>query len=162
MAEHIRIDEGIKRGKRKKNEPSVPEERPERGRMTPDLQPATVLDRYLDDEKIEEIARSCGVSRSRLNQWLLEMAPEQWRKTQIVRAITALERSKTDLDAAADPMELAKARERLRGAQWELERLFSRFFGQKQEIRIEPRIPIDESLGIEAAKLIEKIRCEVE
>jgi hypothetical protein len=45
-----------------------------------------------------------------------------------------MEQAKEDLQTAADPLSLARAREALRSAQWELERLFSRLYGQKQEV----------------------------
>jgi cob(I)alamin adenosyltransferase len=45
-----------------------------------------------------------------------------------------MEQAKDDLGTADDPLTLARAREQLRSAQWELERLFSRLYGQKQEI----------------------------
>jgi hypothetical protein len=38
------------------------------------------------------------------------------------------------VQTASDPLSLARARESLRSAQWELERLFSRLYGQKQEV----------------------------
>ena len=136
---HVRIDEGMKRGPRKlPNRNGVRRRDPKTGQsiavIPKDLLPGTVLERYLSDEKTSTIAQSYGISRSRLHQWLLEHAEDHWRKAQVARAVTALEQSKDELDSAADPLELARAREKLRGAQWELERLYSRLFGQKQEV----------------------------
>lgn len=134
---HVRIDEGVKRGPRKKV-PTVHKRDPETGRalavLPEDLLPAEVIDRYLSDERTADIAAAYGVKRSRLNQWLLEHAEEPWRKAQVARAVTAMEQAKDDLGTADDPLTLARAREQLRSAQWELERLFSRLYGQKQEI----------------------------
>jgi hypothetical protein len=140
---HVRIDEGIKRGPRRPKTASQKAladlERTAVARKTntvipQDLMPSTVLDRYLSDENTAVIADSYGVSRSRLHQWLLEHAEEHWAKAQIARAITAWEESKDRLESATDALELARAREQLRSAQWALERLFSRLFGQKQEV----------------------------
>lgn len=138
-AAHLRIDEGIKRGPRKSRN-GVRKRDPITGQsmavIPKDLLPAQVIERYLADEKTSAIAASYGISRSRLHQWLLEHAEDHWKKAQVARAITALDEAKDGLEVAGDPLELARAREQLRGAQWELERLFSRIFGQKQEITV--------------------------
>jgi hypothetical protein len=138
---HVRIDEGVKRGPRKLGRGyrgSIKKRDPETGQvmrvMPTDLVPATVIERYLSDERTADIAASYGVARSRLNQWLIENAEDVWRKAQVARAVTSLETAKDQLGAAEDPLTLARAREQLRGAQWELERLYSRLFGVKQEI----------------------------
>ena len=39
-----------------------------------------------------------------------------------------------ELDSATDALSLARAREQLRGAQWELERVLNRIYAQKQEV----------------------------
>ena len=46
-----------------------------------------------------------------------------------------------------DGLELARARELLRSSQWELERLFSRLFGQKQEVNVSGSITIGHALA---------------
>ena len=158
MAEsHIRIDEGIKRGPRKSRN-GIRRRDPKTGQsaavIPTNLLPATVLERYLSDEKTSEIALSYGISRSRLHQWLLEHAEEHWRKAQVARAVTALEQSKDDLASAQDPLTLARAREQMRGAQWELERLFSRLYGQKQEVTVDVRVTIDSTVLEQANTLI--------
>jgi hypothetical protein len=98
--------------------------------------PQQVLMRYLADERTADIASSLGVHRSGLNQWLLRHAEQEWKDAQVARAITALEKAKDDVESAADALSLARAREMLRSAQWELERLCSRIFGQKQEVSV--------------------------
>jgi hypothetical protein len=150
MAHHIRIDEGIKRGTRKRRRPKRDDGKPAvRLAIIPsDLLPATVLERYLKDEKTSEIAESYGVSLSQLHRWLLKHAEEPWKQAQVAKALTALERAKDNLDEADNPLDLAKAREKLRGAQWELERLFSRLFGQKQEVTVvDPELTISAELN---------------
>ena len=138
---HIRIDEGIKRGPRKPHkERNSIKARDIAGRVAPtipiDLDPATVLQRYLTDERTQDIAASYNVTRPALNYWILEKAEESWRKAQIARAISRKEKAEDELEVADHPLTLARAREVLRGAQWELERLFSRLFGQKQELNV--------------------------
>lgn len=126
--------------------------------MPADLNPNEVIQRYLQDERTSDIAASYGVKRSRLNQWLLEHAEEPWRKAQVARAITYWEQAKDDLEGAEDPLTLARAREQLRSAQWDLERLFSRLFGQKQEVSVTHTLVVEERLQSDLAKLLDVVR----
>lgn len=107
-----------------------------------DLSPATVLARYLGDERTADIAASFNVTRPALNMWLLEHAEDGWRKAQVARAVSRKESAEDEIEKADDPLTLARAREKLRGAQWELERLYSRLFGQKQEVKIEMNVDL--------------------
>lgn len=157
--DHVRIDEGVKRGPRKlpRWRKAQIKARDAQGRavsvIPKDLLPAEVISRYLSDERTADIAQSYGIARSRLNQWLLEHAEESWRKAQVARAVTALERAKDGLEEAVDPLTLARCREQLRGAQWELERLYSRLFGQKQEVTVAV-VQVDERLSSDLRQLI--------
>lgn len=137
MAEaHVRIDEGIKRGKRIRPLPA-----PRRQSVIPacnsklaNLDVTRVIQQYLEDKTTAQIAKKWGVHRSGLHQWLLRNCEEQWREAQIARALSQYEEAKDALRVAPDALSLARARESVRSAQWELERLFSRLYGQKQEI----------------------------
>jgi hypothetical protein len=135
---HVRIDDGIRKGPRKPGTSIKTRDRSIAvsggNSIPPDLDPAQVLMRYLGDERTADIAASYNVTRPALNRWLLDHAEQDWRNAQIARAISRKERAEDELDEAADPLTLARAREKLRSAQWELERLFNRMFGQKQEI----------------------------
>lgn len=160
-----RIDAGIKRGPRKSRN-GVRKRDPITGQslavIPKDLLPSTVLDRYLADEKTSEIALSYNISRSRLHQWLIEHAEEHWKKAQIARAVTALDKAKDGLEEADDPLELARAREQLRGAQWELERLYSRVFGNKINVNNEVTIKDeDRMLLADASSLLGMFREKV-
>jgi hypothetical protein len=103
-------------------------------RKLANVDPRDIITRYLSDEKTKDIAASYGVDRSALNYFLLRACEADWKDAQSARAITQLEQAKEELEAAADAFTLARARERLRSAQWDLERLLSRLFGQKQEV----------------------------
>lgn len=160
---HVRIDEGIKRGPRKRTalpqaEPSV--EKTKRNGKLAEVNINDVLQRYLADETTAEIAASLNVNRSALHQWLLRTAEEPWKQAQVARAITALEEAKEQLRGAQDALSLARAREQLRGAQWELERVFSRVYGQKQEIAmtVDIHVQVDHALSLEAGELLGRIR----
>jgi predicted DNA-binding protein YlxM (UPF0122 family) len=149
MAEaHVRIDEGIKRGKRIR-----PIASPRRKAIVPacnsklaNLDATAVIRRYLEDQTTAEIAKEIGVHRSGLHQWLLRNCEEHWREAQIARALSALEEHKDNLRVANDALSLARAREGLRAAQWELERLFGRLYGAKQEVTITDKTDLGERL----------------
>ena len=158
---HIRIDEGVKRGPRK----SIPQRMgihkrdPQTGQalqvMPAHITPQMVIARYLDDERTADIAQSYGIKRSRLNQWLLDNAIDSWKSAQIARAVTALEQAKDDLAAAAEPLALGRAREQLRSAQWELERLYARMFGQQSHVTIENVTDLGDKLRRSRERVIE-------
>lgn len=111
--------------------------------------PKTILQRYLSDESTKEIAASYGVTRQALGQFLLKHAEDDWKAAQVVRALARKESAEDDLETAADGLSLARARERLRAAQWDLERVCRRIYGQDQP----PGnvLPIQINIGISRA-----------
>jgi hypothetical protein len=140
--ENIRIDKGIKRGSKKYMPPPALQtgqslaKRPlhqvapeERARIA-----HNVLDRYINGEQVANIAPEYGVSDVTIYALLLREHQEAWKDIQTARALARLEQSQDELQTAPDALSLARARERVRSAQWELERLFSRLYGQKQEV----------------------------
>lgn len=143
--DHVRIDEGVKRGPRQK--PKLPAQartlsvalRPlhniapeERKRIA-----ETVLDRYIHGEQVAAIAPEFNTSDVTIYALLLREHQESWKEIQQARALARLERQQELLNTAGDPLSLARAREGVRSAQWELERLLNRLYGQKQEITLE-------------------------
>jgi len=120
--EHVRIDEGIKRVRK-----SVPKRRnPETGAVQaiPDgLKPEEVLKRYLSEETTSKIAQSYGVTRKSLVAWLRDVAPDEWRRVQLIRAHDRKEMGNEGLEEASDAISLARSREIVRSAQWELQAL---------------------------------------
>jgi hypothetical protein len=103
-----------------------------KGQLNPlkSVDPKDVIDRVLAEESTKAIAASLGVTRSALNQWLLTHAEQDWKVAQIVRAHKRKDEAEDELDGAQDPLSLARARERLRAAQWDLERVCRRIYGQ--------------------------------
>lgn len=96
--------------------------------------PLKILERYLSDESTETIAKSYGVTRQSLGQFLLRNAEEDWKEAQVARAIARKEQAEDEINSAADALELAKAREKLKSAQWDLERVCRRIYGQDHNI----------------------------
>lgn len=98
--------------------------------------PKEVLQRYLSDESTSVIAADYGVTRQALGQFLLKHAEEDWKEAQVARAIARKEKAEDAIETAQDPLELAKARELLKSAQWDLERVCRRIYGQDQNINV--------------------------
>lgn len=160
---HVRIDEGIKRGPKGKRL-SVPRRRdPETGlvqAIPPNLDPREVLERYLTEQTTSQIAKSYGLTRKSLVAWLREVCPEEWRRVQIVRALDRRESADEGLDTADHPLSLARERERLKSAQWTLERLDHATWGEKQQVEVGHKLSIDSSLGMLASELVDRIKGE--
>jgi hypothetical protein len=98
--------------------------------------PELVLRRYLTDESTKDIAADYGVTRQALSAFLLKHAEEDWKQAQVVRAIARKEKAEDDLEAAQDPLALAKARELLKAAQWDLERVCKRIYAQDHGVNV--------------------------
>lgn len=115
------------------------------GRLA-EADPRKVLERYLSDESTAVIAAAYGVTRQALGQFLLRHAEEDWKEAQIARAIARKEKAEDDIEAAADVLQLAKARELLKAAQWDLERVCKRIYGQDHNINVNISADLGERL----------------
>lgn len=92
------------------------------------------LQRALADERLSDIAASFDIPLSTLNYNLIKFAGDDWRDTQAARALTRLQDAGDKLESAKDVLEVARSRERLKSAQWELEKLLRRLYGDKLEV----------------------------
>ncbi len=162
MAEsHVRIDEGVKRGPRK---PSKPVRKPpetliafDQGRLA-NLNPQAILERYIGGETGTQIAQSLNVTRQALSWWMRVNTEEIWKQAQIVQAIELKDRAQEALALASDALALARAREELRSAQWDLERVYHRIYGAKQEVTVKTEEHITMVLEGDVAGLIDRLR----
>lgn len=99
-----------------------------------------VIERFVNDEKLADIAQSLNISHSALNMALLEYAEDDWRRAQVARALTRLEKSqelRDSMERAETPLShelLSLARDAEKSAQWQLERLLRRLYGQEQAV----------------------------
>ena len=158
MAEsHVRIDEGIRRGPRRPR-PYAPMRRdPETDRVEgipANLDINVVLERYLA-ESTTVLAREFGVRRKTLVGWIREKDPKRWKAAQVVKALTRKEDAEEVFELGPeDALSLASARELLRSAQFDLERLDSPTWGQKQEVTIDHRITVEHSITDSADLLL--------
>ena len=98
--------------------------------------PKQILLRYLSDESTSVIASDYGVTRQALGQFLLRHAEEDWKEAQVARAIARKEKAEDAIETASDPLQLAKARELLKAAQWDLERVCRRIYGQEVNVNL--------------------------
>jgi hypothetical protein len=93
-----------------------------------------VLKRYIAGEQVAAMASEYKTSDVTIYALLLRERERDWADIQTARALARLERFQEQLETAADGLSLARCRELVRSAQWELERLLSRLYGQKQEV----------------------------
>ena len=98
--------------------------------------PRQILQRYLTDESTSEIAASYGVTRQGLGFFLLKNAEADWKECQVARAIARKEKAEDVIENATDPLELARGRELLKSAQWDLERVCRRIYGQEINMNV--------------------------
>ena len=94
------------------------------------LDPREILERYLAGETGPQIAQSLGVTKQALSFWLISKGEEDWRAAQLVKAIDRKERADELIETADNALDLTRAREMLRSAQWDLERVCRRIYGQ--------------------------------
>ncbi len=104
-----------------------------------------VLDRYLAGEQVADIAPEYETSDVTIYALLLREHESDWKDIQEARALARLERANNSCRTAPDALSLARAREELRSAQWELERLCRRLYGEDRTqvaVQIQPILNI--------------------
>ena len=133
---HVRIDEGVKRGPRKPQEARRRSPKADLGSwvIPADLNPHDVIQRFLTESTTSHIAAQYGLSRKALVKYLRATVPNEWKEAQVLRALCRKEDGDDGLDSASDALSLACAREQVKSAQWDLERLDHTNYGQKQEL----------------------------
>jgi len=100
-----------------------------RGKLV-SVDPKAIMARYLQGESGPDIAKSFGVTRAALSLHMLKHAAEEWKDVQVAKAIQRKEEAEELMETARDALELTRAREKLRSAQWDLERVCRRIYGQ--------------------------------
>lgn len=112
------------------------------------VDPQAVLARFIGEEPTKDIAKSLGVSRPALTSWLIKVAEEDWKDAQVVRAIEKKEKAEDEIEGIALKLKseehppsgaeiqalglLHKVSEsQLRAAQWDLERLYRKIYGDQ-------------------------------
>ena len=85
---------------------------------------------YNEGKQVADMAPEFGISDVTAYALLLREHEADWKEAQKARAMARLERAQHALGKAPDALSLARAREEVRAAQWELERLMRRLYGQ--------------------------------
>lgn len=130
-----------------------------------------VLDRYLLGEQVVDIATEVGTSDVTIYALLLREFQDEWRDIQTARALARLEISQDDLNkareamrVAPDTLSLARERDRarvsemlVRSAQWELERLLKRLYGNDQQVNVAVTVDLGERLRRARERVIEPL-----
>lgn len=157
--QHVRIDEGVKRGPKKRTTPRLQPLKTIPGTYHPGklagLDVQAVIGRYLNGETSNQIAESLGCTRQGLAYHLRKHSEEDWREAQIVQAVERKDLAEDAIRDADDALSLGRAREQLRSAQWDLERLFSRIYGPKQELTITDKTDLGDRLRRSRERVIE-------
>lgn len=112
-------------------------QRTDKGTFTTDLDKAevaaTAITRYLNGDDATAIAEHYSITRQRLYQVMSETDPEGWRQAQAARALAEFDRTYEAMRDASDPLSLARAREMHKSAQWVMERLLRKLYGDTKQ-----------------------------
>ena len=112
-------------------------QRTDKGTFTTDLDKAevaaTAITRYLNGDDATAIADHYSITRQRLYQVMSETDPEGWRQAQAARALAEFDRTYEAMRDASDPLSLARAREMHKSAQWVMERLLRKLYGDTKQ-----------------------------
>lgn len=96
-----------------------------------EVDPKTILERYLAGEKIRKMAEQYGVRPVSIYAFLLRLVPDEWLAAQKAKAFARKEQGEDGLDDAQDALDVAIAREQLRAGQWDLERVMRDKYGRE-------------------------------
>lgn len=88
------------------------------------------IEEYGRGISVYAIAHGLGVEHTTLYRQLVKHKETEWRDAKVSRALAELEDAEEELKTAPDALALTRARERCRAAQWQLERLMRRIYGQ--------------------------------
>lgn len=134
--QHSRIDEGVKHPKHEQ----PPITRPVEGQSwtIPDgLDPDKILTEYLTAGATSGIAALYGVRRAALTRWLQNVRPREWKEVQIIRALCTKEDGTEQIYDARTALQLARARDLRKAAEFDLERLDAATWGQQTHLTVE-------------------------
>jgi hypothetical protein len=106
-----------------------------------------VIAEFLEGKRTEEIAVGFGVTREKLVYFLTKHSPEDWKEAQVIRAIKRKEEGEQEMDDAGDMLQLRKAEAKVKSAQWDLEKVCRRIYGEtKEQFNMQP-VMINIDLG---------------
>lgn len=99
---------------------------------------------YLEGDSVKDLCKRLGISASKGYAMLLHHQEHAFKDAQVARGLAELEAAEADMaDEKGDGLKLARAEKRVKAAQWKLERLYKKFFGQQQPATEMPTIVIE-------------------
>lgn len=102
------------------------------------VRPETILQRIADGDLLRQVAKDYGCTRSAVSHYIRAHVPADiWQDVRQLSIAARLDRSADELESAADPLTLARARESLRLWMWRAEREFPAQWGQRQQLTVE-------------------------
>lgn len=158
---------------------------PYKGRNADEIIAAT-LAMYEDGIEVADAAKRLDVPARTIHRWLITNATDQWQELQRARVMADYEAARLTRKTANDTLDalrrtldaegvtdgaernwrLAHIREVLRAAdtglqhqQWLLERLLRRIYGNDKIVMQINNISVDDTLGLQAAGLLDKLKC---
>lgn len=162
---HVRIDEGVKRGKRKMRQEARQAPRTAEGTFSPIYSPAkrsevilSVPEAIRNGKTTRQIAEQHQIPLSTLQAWIVGNPEVEEARGAMIASELCIRMG--EIDDAQDPLGLARAREGFKAWSWIAERRESRLYGQKQEVKvdIEHHVTVDHALTEEARDLLGKVR----
>lgn len=145
MADYVRIDAGLKRGKRKPGQPEGPRVTLPRHSPASHEAIAAAVKQYAEGCNLSDIAKQHGVSKQAVRMWLLNEVPDQYKEAQTLGLLQRVTDADEGIDEARrtrDVIVLACAREQARFARMDLERRRPHLYGPKQETTLNVVSPV--------------------
>ena len=93
-----------------------------------------LLNGYLNGANMADLARQRGFSTASGYSLLIRFHEQAWKDAQIGKALETLEAAEAKMASATDHLELARSEKMVKAAQWKLERLLSRVYGQERQV----------------------------
>lgn len=131
--------------------------RRENGQVAPFLprDPASIgeaLKRLAAGDSLRAIADDLGVSHQAVRVLLLDEVPEEYRTYQRQSLIARIVEADQQLEDAATPIAIARARELCRFARWDAERRLPNLFGQQTRVEFGGMITLDRAERLRCAR----------
>lgn len=121
--------------------------------------PQRILEQIIAGKRTEDVAKALNVTKDQLVYRLVKNAPEEWQGAQLIRDLRRKEEAEDAIDSADDMLKLRKAEAKLKSAQWSLERVCRRVYGDIKEETGSDKVSITLNIGIQRpgddAKVIE-------
>ena len=143
---HVRIDEGVKRGPRRKldRHPKAQTFLSAYSLETRQKAVADAIESLERGETTEQIAQRHNLPGRTLRAWLLGDERADVARGRMISY--ELARTLSDIGEATEPLPLARAREEFRAWSWIAERRESRLYGQKQEVSVTGTVTVSHAL----------------